>query len=145
MGRLALIDKETGEIIEDEVLIVGKKPYKLDKGYVKVFVTFLRDVIEDKDIAGKAIRLLFYMLEECLNYETLVMTVIPSYAMERLGICRKTYYNWLNTLIKKGIIQRIDRYRYVLKPYTAVKGKMSKANENTFKIIRNTKLTPNSK
>ncbi len=144
MGRLALIDKETGEIIEDEVLIVGKKPYKLDKGYVKIFVTFLRDVIEDKDIAGKAIRLLFYMLEECLNYETLVMTVIPSYAMEKLGICRKTYYNWLNTLIKKGIIQRIDRYRYVLKPYTAVKGKMSKANENTFKIIRNTKLTPNS-
>ena len=30
MGRLALIDKETGEVIEDEVLIVGKKPYKLD-------------------------------------------------------------------------------------------------------------------
>ena len=144
MGRLALIDKETGEVIEDEVLIVGKKPYKLDKGYVKVFVTFLRDVIEDKDIAGKAIRLLFYMLEECLNYETLVMTVIPSYAMERLGICRKTYYNWLNTLIKKGIIQRIDRYRYVLKPYIAVKGEMRKANENTFRIIRNRELTSNS-
>ena len=72
------------------------------------------------------------------------MTVIPSYAMERLGICRKTYYNWLNTLIKKGIIQRIDRYRYVLKPYIAVKGEMRKANENTFRIIRNRELTSNS-
>jgi len=131
MGRYALIDKETGEIIEDEVLIVGKKPYKLDKGYVKVFVTFLKDIVEDKEIAGKSIRLLLYMLEECLNYETLVMTVIPSYAMERLGICKKTYYNWLNTLINKGIIHRIDRYRYILKPYIAVKGKMEKARENT--------------
>ena len=131
MGRYALIDKETGEIIEDEVLIVGKKPYKLDKGYVKVFVTFLKDIVENEEIAGKSIRLLFYMLEECLNYETLIMTVIPVYAMERLKISRKTYYRWLNTLIKEGIIHRVDRYRYILKPYIAVKGRMEKARENT--------------
>jgi hypothetical protein len=137
MGRYALLDKETGEIIEDEVLIVGKKPYKLDKGYVKVFVTFLKDIVEDKEISGKAIRLLFFMLEECLNYETLVMTVVPEHAMNRLNISRKTYYNWLNTLIKKGIIHRTgERYRYVLKPYSAVKGKMEKARKNTEIEIR---------
>ena len=123
MGRYALIDKETGEIIENEVLLVGRKPYNLDKGYVKVFVTFLKDIVEDKDIAGKSIRLLFYMLEECLNYETLIITIIPEYAMRRLKISRKTYYRWLSTLIEKKIIYRIGRYRYMLKPYTAVKGK----------------------
>jgi hypothetical protein len=136
MGRYALIDKETGEIIEDEVLIVGKKPYKLDKGYVKVFVTFLKDIVEDKDIAGKSIRLLFYMLEECLNYETLIMTVIPEYAMKRLKISKDTYYRWLNILIEKGVIYRVGRYRYILKPYVAVKGKMEKARRNTEIEIR---------
>ena len=136
MGRYALYDKETGEIVEEEVLIVGNRPYKLDKGYVKVFVTFLRDIVEDKEISGKAIRLLFFMLEECLNYETLIMTVIPEHAMEKLKISRDTYYRWLNTLIRKGIIHRAGRYRYVLKPYSAVKGKMEKARRNTEIEIR---------
>ncbi|MGC8735087.1 MAG: hypothetical protein ACP5RD_08720, partial [bacterium] len=60
MENLIIVNKNTGEILEENVLIVGRKAYKIDKGYIKVFVTFLYDIVEDESIAGKSIRLLMY-------------------------------------------------------------------------------------
>ena len=99
MSELALINKRTGEIIEDNVLFIGRKPYKVDKGFVKIFVAFLKDIVEDDEIAGKAIRLLFYMIEK-MDYNSYTITLIPKYAQEDLKIGRDTYYRWINTLIK---------------------------------------------
>jgi len=129
MSELALINKRTGEIIEDNVLFIGRKPYKVDKGFVKIFVAFLKDIVEDDEIAGKAIRLLFYMIEK-MDYNSYTITLIPKYAQEDLKIGRDTYYRWINTLIKKGLITKIDRYTYQLNPYVAVKGHTKKAMEN---------------
>ena len=129
MSELALINKRTGEIIEDNVLFIGRKPYKVDKGFVKIFVAFLKDIVEDDEIAGKAIRLLFYMIEK-MDYNSYTITLIPKYAQEDLKIGRDTYYRWINTLIKKGLITKIDRYTYQLNPYVAVKGNTKKAMEN---------------
>jgi len=127
MGRLVLMDKETGEIIEENVVFIGRKPYKVDKGFVKVFVSFLKDLVEDEEIAGKAIRLLFYMVEECLDFNTFIVKIIPKKAQERLKISKQTYYNWINTLIQKGIIQKVDTYTYILSANTFVKGNQKKA------------------
>jgi hypothetical protein len=127
--RLALIDLETGEIIENQVLLIGNKPYKVDKGYIKVFIAFLYDMIEDDTIAGKSIRLLLYMLSK-LDYNTYEITIIPQEAIRDLGITRQTFYNWLDTLIEKKIIEKINRYKYSLKPYTAIKGNSKTAAEN---------------
>ena len=129
MSELALINKRTGEIIEDNVLFIGRKPYKVDKGFVKIFVAFLKDIVEDDEIAGKAIRLLFYMIEK-MDYNSYTITLIPKYAQEDLKIGRDTYYRWINILIKKGLITKIDRYTYQLNPYVAVKGHTKKAMEN---------------
>ena len=128
MNHLALVDKRTGEIIEDNVLFIGRKPYKVDKGFVKIFVAFLSDIVEDDEIAGKAIRLLFYMLER-MDYNSYTITLIPKYAQEDLKITKKTFYNWTNTLIRKGLISKVDRYTYRLNPYIAVKGNSKKAME----------------
>ncbi len=127
--RLAVIDRDTGEIVEDNILFIGKKPYRVDKGYIKIFVAFLKDVVEDNEIAGKAIRLLFYMLEK-IDFNTYTITLIPKYAREELGVSEKTFYNWLNTLIKKGLITKIDRYTYQLNPYIGVKGSSQEALKN---------------
>jgi len=126
MSRYAVIDKETGEIVQDNVLFIGRKPKYVDRGFIKIFVAFLSDIVEDDEIAGKAIRLLFYMLEQ-LDYNTYTIRIIPKYAQEELRIGKMTYYRWLNALIDKGIITKVDTYTYKLNPYVAVKGNTKKA------------------
>ena len=128
MSNLALVNKETGEIIEENVVFIGRKPYKVDRGFVKVFIAFLKDIVEDDEIAGKAIRLLFYMIEK-MDYNTYTVTIIPKYAQKEIGISKKTFYNWLSVLSKKGLITKIDTYTYKLNPYIAVKGNTQQALE----------------
>lgn len=138
MSKYALIDKETGEILEPDVLLIGRKPYKVDKGFVKVFVSFLRDVVENPKIAGKAIRLLFYLIEECLDYNTLTVRIIPKYAVNALKISDRTYRNWIKTLIDSGILVKIDTYTYKLTPYTVVKGSMNETLKSEIDKIAKT-------
>ncbi|MFN6983168.1 MAG: replication/maintenance protein RepL, partial [Brevundimonas sp.] len=129
MENLAIIDKNTGKIVEERVLIIGKNPKYLDKGYIKVFTAFLGDLLETDKIAGKSIRLLFYMLEH-LDYNTLEVKIIPNDAIKKLNITRMTYHRWIRDLIEFGIIEKKDRYTYILRPYSFVKGSHSKAIEN---------------
>jgi hypothetical protein len=133
MSKLAIINKETGEIIENDVLLIGRKPYKVDKGFVKIFVAFLKDIVEDDEIAGKSIRLLFYMIEK-MDYNSYTITVIPKYVQEELKIGKMTYYRWINTLIEKGLISKIDTYTYKLNPYVAVKGNTKTAMDNELNL-----------
>jgi hypothetical protein len=135
MSRYAIIDKETGEIVQDDVLFVGRKPKYIDKGFIKIFVAFLSDIVENPKIAGKSVRLLFYMLEQ-LDYNTYTIQIIPKYAQESLNITKKTFYNWLDTLIEEGIITKVDTYTYKLNPYVAVKGNTKKAMDNELKDIK---------
>ena len=128
MSKYMVVDKETGEVVIPDFMMVGRKPRYVDKGFVKIFVAFLSDVVENQKIAGKAIRLLFYMLEQ-LDYNTYTITLIPKYAMEDLEVSRDTFYRWLNDLIEEGIITKVDTYTYKLNPYVAVKGNTKKALE----------------
>ena len=129
MSDYAIINKKTGEIIEDNLLLIGRKPKYVDKGFVKIFIAFLSDIVENQKIAGKAIRLLFYMLEN-LDYNSYTIRIIPKYAKEDLKVSYDTLYRWLETLIEEGIITKIDTYTYKLNPYVAVKGNRHKALKN---------------
>jgi len=136
MSNYAIIDKRTGEIVIDNAMFIGKKPHYVDRGFVKIFVAFLKDVVENPKIAGKSIRLLFYMLEQ-LDYNTYTMVIIPKYAMKALNISEKTFYNWVSDLVSEGIVSKIDRYTYKLNPYVAVKGNSKKAMDNEFNMLDN--------
>ncbi len=127
--KLAVVDPISGEVtwLEDDVLIMGHKPYRVDRGYVKVFVTFLYDLL-DEEITGKAIRLLVYMISR-LNFNTYEVILIPQEAMQELQIARKTFYNWLNVLIEKNIVKKINRYRYKIEPYKVIKGQTAKVKD----------------
>jgi len=123
---LKVINEQTGETYD--LLAIGReeriKKVRRDKGFVKVFITFLSDVVENKEIAGKSIRLLMYILEN-LDYNDLRVYLEPKQVMEDLKITKMTYYNWLKTLIKEGYIERVGTNLYQLKPYSGVKGSMS--------------------
>ena len=129
MERIGLVNLDTGEVLVERTLFIGKNPRYLDRGYVKVFTAFLSDIIETDKIAGKAIRLLLYMLEN-LDYNTLEIKIIRQEAIERLNIDPATYHRWIKDLVDFGIIEKKNRYTYVLKPYTFVKGSSVKAYEN---------------
>lgn len=130
MAKYMLVDKDTGEVVEPDVVLVGTKPFKVDRGFVKVFIAFLRDVVEDKELMAGPVRLLLYMLER-MNPETLQIVVRQEDACKDLQAGARTYYRWVSTLQRKGIIKRLGANLYELKPYVAVKGKMSKALRRT--------------
>jgi len=130
--NLAIINIDTGEII-DHVMFFGKKPYYKDKGYAKVFIAFLSDLVTDDEIIGKAARLLFYFIEK-MDFQSLKVTVSPKKIQKDLGIKKPTFYRWLKVLINKKLVERDpdDYATFYLRPYVAIKGNMQDViNRNT--------------
>jgi hypothetical protein len=128
-AKVVFYDSLTGEVLEEfeQAIFIGKKPY-LDRGYVKVFIAFLSDVLEDELLGTGAWRLLLYAMER-LNYDTLIVPISPKEVMAKLDIGKTTFYRWLNILLSRGYLEKLDTNIYRLKPYSAVKGQMSKAIE----------------
>jgi len=126
-----VIDNRTGEVVSEDAMFFGRSPY-VDKGFKKVFIGFLKDIVLDKEIAGKAIRLLLYIIEN-LRKNDLEVYLYYEDVCEELGITTKTYYNWLNVLLEKGIIEKTKRPNiYRLKPYSAVDGYEDIAIKKTY-------------
>lgn len=124
--ELNFIDTKTGEVIRTPALILGQEPSYVDtQDHVKVFVTFLQDLIVKEEITKGAIRLLLYMIKH-LEWNSLKITIIPRYVIKELRITKPTFYTWLEILIRYGIIKKIDSYTYELKPYTSIKGSQQK-------------------
>ena len=137
-----VINNRTGEVVSEDAMFFGRNPY-VDKGFKKVFVGFLKDIVLDKEIAGKAIRLLLYIIEN-LRKNDLEVYLYYEDVCEELDITVKTYYNWLNVLLEKGIIEKTKRPNiYRLRPYSAVDGyekiAIKKAYERDNKNIKKIK------
>ena len=131
--KYMVVDKETGEIVADDAMFLGKKAF-VDTGFRKIFVGFLRDIVLDKEIAGKAIRLLLYIIEN-LKSNDLTIMLYWKIVCEELKITQGTYYNWLNILIEKKLLEKTEIPNvYRLRPFTAVNGQMNKAVEKSFKV-----------
>jgi len=113
------IDPITGEI--KEILLIGN-PEEFDKNFTKVFHAFTEALIQDTDIAGKAIRLLFWIMKE-LETGSIEFYMDYKTIKEELGVSKDTYHRWKRTLEQKGIIRKIKTNLYQLNPACVVKGK----------------------
>jgi CRP-like cAMP-binding protein len=124
-AKVIFYNENTGEIYEEveRTLFIGKKPYIRDKNFIKVFVGFLVDVLEDKELGAGAWRLLLYAIQN-IDYNTLRVYMVPEETAEKLGTTKRTFYRWLNTLIKNGYLEKLATNIYRIKPYSAVKGNM---------------------
>ena len=131
LRKYAIVDKETGEIIADDAMFIGKKAF-VDRGFRKVFVGFLRDIVTNEKIAGKAIRLLLYIIEN-LKTNDLTIYLSPRIVCDELNIAERTYYSWIKALIEERLIEKIDTNLYRLIPFSAVNGQMEKAIERSYK------------
>jgi hypothetical protein len=126
-ARLPIVNPETGEILELDVIVYlyGEGKGKKDKGFVKVFHAFLDTVFRDKEVMAGPFRLMAYILSEKLHMDRLDFNLTAQEAMDKLGITRRTFYRWLGILLRKGYIRRISATYYALRPYTAIVGKMA--------------------
>jgi hypothetical protein len=131
-AKVIFYDEKTGQVIEtiDRAIFFGHKAF-LDKDFVKIFVAFLRDMLEDDKYLKGPVRLFLYAVS-LMNYEDLQVTIVPEKAMKDLGISKMTFYRWLNANLKKGYMEKIAVNVYRLKPYTAVKGQMKKVPDLGF-------------
>ena len=129
---ITLYDRDTGQVVEtiDRAIFFGHKAF-LDKGYVKIFVAFLRDILEDKDVLKGPIKLFLYAIDKA-NFNDLRVTIVPQEAIKDLDITKGTFYNWLKVLLDKGYMEKLATNVYRLKPYTAIKGQMKKVPDLGF-------------
>ena len=127
----SIVSNKTGEVIADQAMFMGNNPY-VEKGWRKMFVGFLSDIVINEKIAGKAIRLLLWMIGE-LRFNSLEVYMSERIVCEELGIKRITYYRWVKALIEEGLIEKVDTNLYRLVPYTAVNGHTHKAVANDTK------------
>jgi hypothetical protein len=130
--KMILYDEDTGQILEtaDRAIFFGHKAF-LDKGYVKIFVAFLRDILEDREVLKGPIKLFLYAVD-LMDYNSLQVAIVPQQAIKDLGIDRRTFYRWLRKLLDKGYMEKVAVNVYRLKPYTAIKGQMKRVPDLGF-------------
>jgi hypothetical protein len=128
MEKLAVINLETGEILAERFVMIGKKPTQIDTGFIKVFVAFLEDIITKQEIAGGPIRLLLYFVKH-MNYNDLTVFIDTKKVLKDLDIKKSTYHLWKKKLIKEGYIEKVNPYVYRIKQYSFVKGNMKNTLE----------------
>jgi len=124
-AKVIFYNEHTGEIYEEveRTLFIGKQPYIRDRNFIKVFVGFLVDVLEDRELGSGAWRLLIYAIQN-MDFNSLRVYMVPKETAEKLGVTKRTFYNWLRVLIKNGYLEKIATNIYRIRPYTAVKGTM---------------------
>ena len=121
-----IVNPETGEIQKRLIRVWDEAEISNDKNYVKVFNVFTEKVVRDKDIAGKAIRLLLYIASR-LKYDDDTFYISPTETAKELGVRRETVQGWLKILLVKGIIRKNDRRNwYKVNPQCVYNGIVNK-------------------
>ena len=84
-----------------------------DKDFVKFFDAFVIDLLQDEDIAGKSIRLLFY-IASILDYDEEIFYLSPTEVAKELNVNPRTVFRWLKTLLDKGLIIKTNRRNWYM-------------------------------
>lgn len=124
-AKKRLVDEKTGEIIE--AVIFGEPYWRTDRGFIKIFALGLKELVKNDELIAKAGRLLLWILAEKLNWNSYEFYMTEQEVIKALNISRATYYRWLETLIKAGILEKIATNIYRLKPRFAIRGNTKQA------------------
>jgi len=140
-GRYSVVDNVTGEIIPIDIRVLGTKG-DFERGkFFKMMDTFTESLLMDKELVGKSIKLLFWILRQ-LNFGETTFILRREYVLEDLEIGERTYYNWKKTLEKKGIIKKITGDLYTLNPECVMYGNVKKREkvENVLETAKTAKI-----
>jgi len=101
-----------GNIIEIRTRNWSLNPV-VDKDFVKFFDAFTMDLLQDKDIAGKSIKLLFY-IASILDYDDEIFYLSPREVAKELKTGEATIYRWIKILLDKGLILKTNRRNWYM-------------------------------
>jgi len=118
ISRREEIDPTTGEVLEVRVYGV---PHEYETNYAKVFNAFTQALLDDDEIMGKAIRLLFWITSQ-LKMNEIEFFMAYDVVKRDIKVSRSTYHRWKDTLEKKGIIERVSNSIYRINPACIVRG-----------------------
>jgi len=112
-----------GEIQAEEPLtknpiqlrVFGKTNEFVDVGFTKVFNAFTQELISDSDIAGKSIRLIFWIANN-LEYNNIIFYMDSEEVAEELGVSKRTIFNWIKKLREKKILKKLNTNLYMINP-----------------------------
>jgi hypothetical protein len=142
-SRYSILDNVTGETIAFDIRILGtEKSFKKEKKkFFKFMNVFAEEILMDKELSGKAIKLLFWILKQ-LDFNETTFILSAEYVVKDLGVTRRTYYYWKKVLEKKGIIKKITGDLYTLNPNCVFYGHADKQEtaENVINKIKTAKL-----
>jgi len=136
----SLVNNVTGEVLDIDLRVLGtNKSFNkaTSKKFFKFMDVFTEEILLDKTLSGKAIKLLFWILKQ-LDFGETTFILNTLYASESLNVSRKTLYNWKNALIEKGIIQKITGELYTLNPDCVMYGNVN-TKENASKVLKDIK------
>ena len=139
--KYSMVDNETGEVVPLNIRILGtKKDFSKAKFY-KLMDTFTESIMMDKELSGKAIKLLFWILKQ-LDYGETTFILNAKYASDELEVTQRTFYNWKKVLEKKEIIEKITGDLYQLNSSCVAYGniKENKKTQSLSKKIKNAKI-----
>jgi hypothetical protein len=128
---IRITNPDTGEYEDVSAIVLGRDPKYIDKGFVKIFVAFLSDLVQDKELTAGPVRLLLWLIEKKLDYNTLQVEYYLEEAAKALNISLTTAKRWNQILVRKKILRHIGSKsygRYKLIDYSAVKGSMQRVN-----------------
>ena len=140
-SEYSLINNRTGEVVPINIRVLGmKKDFNKAKFY-KLMDTFTESIMMDKELSGKAIKLLFWILKQ-LDFGETTFILNAKYAAEELQVTERTYYNWKRVLEKKGIIKKITGDLYTLNPDCVAYANISKVEkaENVLETAKTAKI-----
>jgi len=129
-AKIIFYNEKTGEVYEEieRVLFIGKKAFIRDRNFVKVFVGFLSDILEDRELGTGAWRLLVYAINN-IDYNSLRVSMVPDEVAQELGITKRTFYRWLSILLRKKYLEKVATNIYRIRPYSAIRGHMELATK----------------
>ena len=134
-----VIDQETGEVINRKIRVWSYQE-PVDKGFVKFFDSFVMELLQDEEITGKAIRLLFY-IASILDYDEEIFYLSPREVSKELNVSERTIYIWIRILLDKGLILKTNRRNwYMVNRKCIYKGSVVRADieelENAKREVR---------
>ena len=112
---------EEEKVKEVNLFVIGE-PDEVDTNFTKIFTAFTMRLMRNEKIVGKAVRLLFWIMDN-LKMNSLEFYMSWRSVCNDLNISKDTYFKWKKILEEERIIVKLDTNYYMINPACVVKGK----------------------
>ncbi|ACM61832.1 replication/maintenance protein RepL [Caldicellulosiruptor bescii] len=113
IGYKKMVDPETGEV--QTFILIGHDFEDTD--FVKLPFISIKLIMEDKDLAKSAMRILSYIVQHKISFNNYTFALSYEYDIKgNIDMSKKQYHLAIKKLIEKDLLIKIGRGRFMLNP-----------------------------